>query len=153
MTTRTGSPAGGPHIWEVITASHAQRHRGIAALAAFMAVAAYAGVVGLMTGVLDMGTLVSGRLPFSSPVLGGLALLLIVALPMTAAAVAAWRGLPWADAAVVLAGLALIGWIVVEVAFIRTFSWMQPVCAAYGALLAGLGWWSARSAATSGHGA
>jgi hypothetical protein len=43
----------------------------------------------------------------------------------------------------VTAGLALVGWIVVEVAFIRTFSWMQPVCAAYGALLAGLGWWSA----------
>jgi hypothetical protein len=153
MTTRTGAPAGGPHIWEMITAGRARRHRGIAALAAFMAIAAYAGVVGLMAGVLDMGTLVNGRLPFSSPVLGGLALLLIVALPMTAAAVAAWRGLPWASAAAVLAGLALIGWIVVEVAFIRTFSWMQPVCAVYGALLAGLGWRSARSAAPHGHGA
>jgi hypothetical protein len=152
MTTRTGSPARGPHIWAGITASHARPHRGIAALAGFMAVAAYAGVVGLMTGVLDMGTLINGRLPFSSPVLGSLALLLIVALPMTAAAVAAWRGLPWADAAVVLAGLALVGWIVVEVAFIRTFSWMQPVCAVYGALLAGLGWRSARSASAPGHG-
>jgi hypothetical protein len=108
-----------------------------------MAVAAYAGVVGLMTGVLDMGTLLNGRLPLRSPVLGAFALLVIVALPMTVAAVAAWRGLPWADPAVVTAGLALVGWIVVEVAFIRTFSWMQPVCAAYGALLAGLGWWSA----------
>jgi hypothetical protein len=143
MTTRTGSRPGGQHIWTVITTSHAQRHREIALLAGLMAVAAYAGVVGLMTGVLDMGTLLNGRLPFGSPVLGGLALLVIVALPMTVAAVAAWRGLPWAEAAVVTAGLALVGWIVVEVAFIRTFSWMQPVCAAYGALLAGLGWWSA----------
>jgi hypothetical protein len=143
MTTRTGPPAGGQHIWTAITTSHARRHHGIAALAGLMAVAAYAGVVGLMTGVLDMGTLLNGRLPLGSPVLGGLALLLIVALPMTVAAVAAWRGLPWADAGVVVAGLALVGWIVVEVAFIRTFSWMQPVCAVYGALLAGLGWWSA----------
>jgi hypothetical protein len=143
MTTKTGPPPGGQHIWTMITTGHAQRHRGIALLAGLMAVAAYAGVVGLMTGVLDMGTLLNGRLPFGSPVLGGLALLVIVALPMTVAAVAAWRGLPWAEAAVVTAGLALVGWIVVEVAFIRTFSWMQPVCAAYGALLAGLGWWSA----------
>ena len=72
---------------------------------------------------------------------------------MTIAAVAAWRGPPWADAAVVLAGLALDGWIVVEVAVIRTFSWMQPVCAGYGALLAVLGWRSARSAGAPGHGA
>ena len=53
-------------------------------------------------------------------------------------AVAARRGPPWADAAVVLAGLALVGWIVGEVAFLRTFSWMQPVCAGYGALRGGV---------------
>ena len=85
MTAHTGSPAGGWHIWGMGSTGHGQRHRGIAALAALMAIAAYAGVVGLMTGVPDMGTLVNGRLPLSSPVLGGLALLLIVAMVMTIA--------------------------------------------------------------------
>jgi hypothetical protein len=38
-----------------------------------------------------------------------------------------------------IAGLALIGWIVVEVAVIRTFSWLQPVCFLYGAGVLALG--------------
>lgn len=38
-----------------------------------------------------------------------------------------------------LAGAALIGWIVVEIAFIRSFSWLQPACALYGAAVLGLG--------------
>lgn len=120
------------------------RHRGIAVAAVLMAVAALAGAVGLTGGSIDLGEPITRRLPLHSPVLGGTALLLIVALPMTAAAVAAWRGVTRAPEIVTTAGLALLGWIAVEVAFIRTFSWLQPVCAGYGALLAAAGWWLAR---------
>ena len=116
-----------------------------------MAAAACAGGIGLAGGSIDLGTAISQRLPLHSPVLGGVALLAVVALPMTAAAVAAWRGITRAPEIVTLAGLALIGWIVVEIAFIRTFAWLQPVCAAYGVLMVVLGWWLARARAHRYH--
>lgn len=123
------------------------RHRAAAAVAGVMAFASFAGVVGLIGGSLDLGATVNSRLPFHSPVLGGFALLLIVAVPMTAAAVAAWRGDPGSAGLLMLAGAALVGWILVEIAFIRTFAWLQPVCGGYGLLVAALGWHARRTAA------
>jgi hypothetical protein len=123
------------------------RHRWTGVAAALMAAAAYAGVIGLAGGSIDMGGVVNHRLPLHSPVLPAVALLAVVALPMTAAAAAAWRGIPRAPEIVAVAGLALLGWIVVEIAFIRTFAWLQPVCAAYGALMVALGWRLARTRA------
>ncbi|GAA1258732.1 hypothetical protein GCM10009657_37380 [Oryzihumus leptocrescens] len=104
-----------------------------------MAVGAAAGTVGLWAGSIDFGEEITARLPWGSTLLAGTALLVVVALPMTLAAVAAWRGSPRAPELLLLAGLLLVGWIVVEVAFIRSFSWLQPVCAVWGALVAVLG--------------
>lgn len=101
-----------------------------------MAVAGYAGVLGLVGGGIDFGPTITNRLPFDSPMLAGVALLLVVAIPMTAAGLAAWRNSPYCGNAAMAAGWLLIGWIVVEVAVIRTYSWMQPVCLAYGAVVA-----------------
>lgn len=120
--------------------STGERRGGTAVVAAAMAVAAGAGAVGFFAGWIDMGEPIMSRLPFGSAVVAGLALFVVVAVPMAVAAVLTWRGSPSADAALVGAGLLLVGWIAVEVLFIRTYAWLQPVCAAYGLLVAGLGW-------------
>lgn len=116
-----------------------QRDRGAATLAAVMAVGAAAGALGLWGGSIDFGDEITARLPWGSTVLAGTALLVVVAVPMAVAASAAWRGDPRAPRLLLVAGLLLVGWIVVEVAFIRSFSWLQPVCATWGALVAVLG--------------
>ena len=58
---------------------------------ALVALAAYAGAVGLATGSMSLGEEIDERLPFDSFVLAGLALLVFVALPTTVAALATWR--------------------------------------------------------------
>jgi hypothetical protein len=106
--------------------------RQVAVGCGLMSVAAVGGVIGLAGGGLDLGAAITARIPAASPVFGAVALGLVVALPMGAAAVAGWRRSRWTAALASFAGTALIGWIAVEIAFIRTFSWLQPVCAVYG---------------------
>jgi drug/metabolite transporter (DMT)-like permease len=100
---------------------------------------AVAGVVGLAGHGIDLGPTITSRLPFHSQVLGGVALAGIVAVPMAAAAVAGWRRSPRTGDLAVLAGTALAGWIVGQVAIIRTYFWLQPVCFGYGVAVAGAG--------------
>jgi drug/metabolite transporter (DMT)-like permease len=118
-------------------ASGARRALGVAC--GLMSATAVAGVVGLVGDGIDLGPTITARLPFHSQVLGGVALAGIVAVPMGAAAVAGWRRSTRTGDFAVLAGTALGGWIVGQVAIIRTFSWMQPVCFAYGVAVAGAG--------------
>jgi hypothetical protein len=124
--------------------------RDLAVVCGLMALAAGAGAVGLIGGGLDLGAAVTTRLPADSPQLAGTALALVVALPMTAAAVAGARRSPRAGALIVLAGAALIGWIVVEVAVIRAFSWLQPACVLYGSVVVLLGVLARRPGTTPG---
>jgi drug/metabolite transporter (DMT)-like permease len=119
-----------------MTAS-AERALGVAC--GLMSAAAAAGVVGLAGHGIDLGPTITRRLPFQSQVIGGTALGGIVAVPMAAAAVAGWRRAPRSGDLAVLAGTALAGWIVGQVAIIRTFSWLQPVCFGYGVAVAGAG--------------
>lgn len=104
-----------------------------------MAVGAYAGAVGILGGGLDLGQRVTDRLPWESTAVAGAALLACVALPMTGAAVLVWRRSPRASAALAVAGALLAGWIVVQLAIVQTFSWLQPVCFGYGLVVARLG--------------
>ena len=104
-----------------------------------MSLAAVAGVIGLAGGGLDLGPAMTSRIPGASPVLGAVALGVVVAVPMGVAAVAGWRRSPRTADLAILAGTALIGWIVVEIAFIQAFSWLQPLCAAYGVMVVVLG--------------
>jgi hypothetical protein len=97
-----------------------------AVLAAAIAVSAYAGVVGLVGGGITFGEDIDQRLPWDSHVLAGVALLLFVALPMTAAAVALWRRTPHSVDLLEAAGVVLVVWIAVELAFIRAYSWFHP---------------------------
>jgi hypothetical protein len=115
------------------------RASGLAVTAAGMAVAAWAGAIGLATGLLDLIAPIEHRLPFSSPVFGGVALALIVAVPCTATAWFAWRGDERAARVGEVAGWLLIAWIAVEVAFIRSFSVLQPICTGVGMLIVALG--------------
>jgi hypothetical protein len=113
--------------------------RQISVVCGLMCAAAVGGVVGLAGGGIDFGPEITARIPAASPVLGAVALGVAVTLPMGAAAVAGWRRSPRTADLAILAGAALIGWIVVEIAFIRSFSWLQPACALYGAAVLGLG--------------
>lgn len=118
---------------------HARRRPAIAIGGALVAVGAWAGAVGLIAGSLSLGD-VESRLPFGSPVLGGIALALIVAAPFTLLAVRAWRGQPSTGATALVAGVLLIGWIGVQVLVIRDFSMLQPAYAAAGGVFAVAGW-------------
>ena len=110
-----------------------RRRVPLAAYAGAVAVSAYAGTVGLATGVLALGGRLDHRLPLHSPVLGGLALAVIVGGPATLVAGLAARGDARTDRAAIVAGVLLIAWIAVELAFIREFSPLQPFYAAVGA--------------------
>lgn len=148
MTTSAAPRRGAPPALPPTTGP--VRRGSLAAAAGTMAVAGYAGAVGLLGGGIDFGPAITGRLPWHSPVVAGMALLAVVAAPMTVAAAAAWGGHRWAGPTGVVAGAALVGWIVVEVAVIRTYSWMQPFCAGYGLLVAALGGRAAAGRRASG---
>ncbi len=113
----------------------------ITSLCALMAVWAYGGAIGLMAGAVDLGSTVTSRLPFDSPVFAGFGLLAMVAVPMTVAAVSAWRYFATTRWITVAAGALLVAWIVVQVAFIHSYEWLQPFCVVYGIVLIALGFW------------
>lgn len=107
--------------------------------AAVVSISALGGAVGLAAGGLDLGATVTDRLPWGSPVLGGIALALWVGIPFAVLAVVAWRGSVATDQVAVVAGLLVIVWIVVETAVIRTFSLFQPAYVAVGIGFVGAG--------------
>ncbi len=117
------------------TTRRRHRHLGLAAFAGAISASAWFGVAGLTTGLLDLGPEVTPRLPFASPVLGGLALAVVVAVPTLALAVLAAIGHPATGRAAVAAGVLQVGWIVVELAFIRELSFFHPLYLGVGALL------------------
>jgi hypothetical protein len=116
-------------------ASRSHLHRTpVALFAGFVSVSAWLGALGMAGGLLPVGPTLAPRLPFHSPVFGGIALALVVAVPTTAGTVLAWRRNPRAGAAVTLSGLLLIAWIVVETVIVRQYSPLQLIF-----LVAGIG--------------
>jgi hypothetical protein len=113
---------------------------GTAVLTGIIALSAYAGVVGLVGGAISFGEVIDARLPFGSPFLAGIALLAFVAAPMTAAAVASVRDLRHADELVFSAGLLLVAWIAVELAFIKSYSWFHPTYLVLAVVVLLCGW-------------
>ncbi|HVC69101.1 MAG TPA: hypothetical protein VNC61_02435 [Acidimicrobiales bacterium] len=107
--------------------------RPLALVGGIVAASAVAGAVGLATGSIDLGTTIKNRLPFGSPVFAGMALTGIVGMPMAVAAVQGWRETRRSSALTTMAGGLLMGWIVVELAVIRVFSPLQPICFPAGA--------------------
>jgi len=105
-----------------------------------VALSAFVGAAGLMTGFMDPGTTIDARLPFASSAFGGIALAVVVGVPMTVAAIDAWRSNPQMDTMAIGAGMLLVGWIVVEMAVIRSFSWLQPALLSVGVAIAAAGY-------------
>lgn len=103
-----------------------------------LAVGAFAGAVGLISGGIDLGPS-TGDLPFGSSVLAGIALAVVCGALPTVVAIGAWRKVQWADLGHVVVGAALVGWIVVQVGFIGLGSWLQVAYALFGLGIAVLG--------------
>jgi len=112
------------------------RHRRhmtvVGGIAAFNALSAGFGAYGLATGWLDLDATTTSRLPWGSTVFGGAALAAIVALPNAGVAVATLRRDPRYGRASIASGALLVGWIAVELAFIRELSPFHPLYAGIG---------------------
>jgi len=119
-------------------------HTACTVLCATVAVSGYAGAVGLIGGGLSFGPPIDARLPFGSLLVAGLALLGFVAVPMSVAAAAAARPGPYTSALVLAAGELLIAWIAVELTFIQTYSWLQPLYLVGAGVVVALAWLLAR---------
>jgi len=115
------------------------RQTALCLVSGVVAVWAFAGSLGLITGIIGLGANLDQRIPFHSPVFGGVMLALVVGLPMTVAGVLATQDNRWTPVAAMTAGLALIGWIAVQIAVIRELSWLQPVCVLFGLTVFALG--------------
>jgi len=119
--------------------AHPDRRAALAWYAAFIAFSAYAGAVGLAGGAIDTRGTIDARLPFHSSVFGAIALTIVVGVPNTVLAVCAWRGDDRTGLVALTAGALLVGWIAVEIAFIRELSFLQPAYVAVGASLVVIG--------------
>ena len=118
---------------------HPRRRPALAAYAGIIAISAYAGALGLATGALDTRGSIDEHLPFHSPVFGGVALAIVVGIPTTIVALYAWSGNRNIGPAALVAGTLLIGWIAVELAAIREFSWLQLFYVGVGATFIAVG--------------
>ncbi len=124
--------------------------RALLALEVLLAVGAYGGAVGLIAGGVDLGG-AEENLPFGSMAFGGWMLLLVNGVLPTVVVIGALRRRPWAAAGHVLVGLALVGWIVVQVAFLGwPPHWLQVLYLVWGLAILGLalrlpGPWRART--------
>lgn len=126
-------PGPGSHPWTVII---------LEVLTAASAVYGGAGLiwnnaVGMPDDWLD-GT------PFTSWLLPGGLLLLVVAVPMGAAAMMELRRSTWAGVASVVAGAALIAWIAAELLIMQKYNVLQPVMILCGLVVLLLGVWAHR---------
>ncbi len=111
----------------------------VAVIALLNAVAAAAGGVCLAIGVIDIGAELTPRLPWGSAILGGIALVLVVAVPNTILTVLAWHRDRRTGAAAVAVGALLIAWILIELAFIRELSFFHPLYVVIGIVMITLG--------------
>jgi len=108
-------------------------------LAGCTAILAVGGAIGLATGGMPMDQPAMMRMPWHSTAVAAVALLLLVAVPMTVSAVLAQRDHPMWGRSAVLAGALMVGWIAVEIAIIRELSWLQAIFAVIGVVVLWLG--------------
>jgi hypothetical protein len=128
-TMTTAEPAG---------ARRPRTERVLLWLEVLLALGALGGAVGLVTGGVDLGP-ATANLPFGSTVFAGLALGVVNFLLPTVVVLAALRRAPWAAYGHHLVGAALVGWIVVQVAFLGwPPHWLQITYFLYGLVILSL---------------
>jgi hypothetical protein len=113
-------------------------------LEVIIAVNAIYGGIGLMVNGMGMPADWLDAMPLHSWTLPGVALLAVVAVPMSVAAIGELTRWRLAYVVSTTAGLVLIGWIVVQVLVLRRYFFLQPVLGVAGALVVGLAWWAHR---------
>jgi hypothetical protein len=108
-------------------------------LEALLAIGAFGGAAGFLLLGDDLLGPATADLPFASPVLAGLALALVNGVLPTVVIVGTLQRRPWAIRGHLVVGLALVGWIVIQVAFLGwPPHWVQRAYLVYGAVLTGL---------------
>lgn len=110
------------------------------AVEVFVAGGAVFGGIGLIADTLGMQADWLSGTPFSSWVWPGIFLLLIVAVPMVIAAIGEWSRQGWAYAVSLMAGAALVGWIVAQWLVIGKYFFLQPTMLGAGLLVLLLAW-------------
>jgi|GEM_PF-2419195 len=123
---------------EVPRRAYGRTRRALLWLEVLLAVGAYGGAVGLITGGVDIGD-AAADLPFGSTVFGGWALLIVNGLLPTLVVVGDLRRRPWAGTGHLVVGVALIGWIVVQVGLLGwPPHWLQILYFLWGWAILGL---------------
>lgn len=101
-------------------------------LEGFLALGAYGGALGLMTGGVDLGP-ATADLPFGSTVFAGFALGVVNGILPTVVLVGAIHRRRWAPLGHRLVGAALVGWVVAQVAILGwPPHWLQITYFIYG---------------------
>jgi hypothetical protein len=117
----------------------------LVALELLIAAAAVGGGAGLMwDDAIQMPDSWLDGTPFTSWLLPGVFLLLVVAAPMTLAAVLELRRSAWAAVASVLAGAAEVGWIGAELFVMQKYNVLQPVMLVLGLVVMLVALWAHR---------
>ena len=116
-------------------------HRLVFWLCFFTGVTAIAGGLALMRSANAPPLSMLEHSPFSSYVIPGLILFLVVGLGNLVAATLEARRIAHSELAVSIAGAVLTGWIAVQLALIRTFSWLQVLFFAVGVVTLGSALW------------
>lgn len=109
-----------------------------------VAVNAIYGGIGLIRNGMGMPDEWLERTPFSSWLWPGIFLLVVIAVPMTMAAVLEVTRSPMAYLASMTAAACQIGWIIVQVAVLLRFFFLQPILLGAGLLIGALALWSHR---------
>ena len=110
----------------------------LVAVEAFVAVGAIYGSIMLITDTWRLNPTMLRHLPVDTWVLPGVALAVLVALPYAIAGLLVAIGHSTARVVSFLAGGILVGWIIIQIALIQQYFFLQPVMGLCGLLTIGL---------------
>jgi hypothetical protein len=120
--------------------THPTARWSLVVLEVLIAANAYFGGIGLIRDGMGMPDAWLESTPFDSWVLPGIALLLVIAVPMTIAAALEITESPYAYRASVAVGVVQMLWILAQLVVLRQFFFLQPLLFVLGATVVALAW-------------